>query len=61
VSSRGQKRLAEDVADAVSGVIEVHNRLRVNRPYAEPPSSRGSLPVPPSGLDFQDGPFPPER
>lgn len=62
VASRTQKRLAEDVADTVSGVVEVHNRLRINRSsVAEPPISR-SLPVPTiNGLDFQDGPFPPER
>ena len=37
VASRTQKRLAEDIADAVAGVTEVHNRLRVLRPGAEPP------------------------
>jgi hypothetical protein len=30
--TRAQKRLAEDIADAVVGVVEVHNRLRVQRP-----------------------------
>jgi hypothetical protein len=30
--TRAQKRLAEDIADAVVGVIEVHNRLRMQRP-----------------------------
>ena len=34
--TRTQKRLAEDIADAVSGVIEVHNRLRVQRPMPAP-------------------------
>ncbi len=31
VSSRSDKRLAEDLAEAVSGVGEVHNQLRVNQ------------------------------
>ncbi len=61
VPSRGQKRLAEDVADAVSGVIEVHNRLRIQRSAEPPPISRSVLPVTPSEVEFQDGPFPPER
>jgi osmotically-inducible protein OsmY len=29
VDSRYEKRLAEDIADAVSGVQDIHNRLRV--------------------------------
>jgi hypothetical protein len=37
VATRSQKRLAEDIADAVTGVAEVHNRLRVQRPGSEPP------------------------
>ena len=36
VATRAQKRLAEDIADAVTGVIEVHNRLRLRRPPADP-------------------------
>jgi hypothetical protein len=32
VATRGEKRLAEDIADLVFGVVEVHNRLRVQRP-----------------------------
>lgn len=32
VATRAQKRLAEDVADAAAGVLEVHNRLRVHPP-----------------------------
>jgi hypothetical protein len=32
VATRVQKRLADDIADAVFGVIEVHNHLRVQRP-----------------------------
>jgi hypothetical protein len=31
VSTRAQKHLAEDIVDAASGVLEVHNRLRVQR------------------------------
>lgn len=38
VATRSQKRLAEDIADAVIGVNEVHNRLRVQRPGSEPPT-----------------------
>jgi hypothetical protein len=34
--TRTQKRLAEDIADAVVGVIEVHNSLRVQRPMPAP-------------------------
>jgi osmotically-inducible protein OsmY len=29
VETRYEKRLAEDIADAVSGVQDIHNRLRV--------------------------------
>jgi hypothetical protein len=32
VATRAEKRLAEDIADLVFGVVEVHNRLRVQRP-----------------------------
>lgn len=45
VATRSQKRLAEDIADAVVGVTEVHNRLRVQRPGAEPPPPH----APPTG------------
>ena len=38
VATRSQKRLAEDIADGVSGVAEVHNRLRVQPIGSEPPS-----------------------
>jgi osmotically-inducible protein OsmY len=31
VATRTEKRLAEDIADLVFGVVEVHNRLRVQR------------------------------
>ncbi len=31
VNSRREKRLAEDIADSVRGVSDVHNQLRVNR------------------------------
>ncbi len=30
VATRMEKRLAEDIADAAPGVLEVHNRLRVH-------------------------------
>jgi len=39
VGSRDQKRAAEDCVEAVSGVREVHNRLRVNRQDGPPSSS----------------------
>lgn len=39
VETRSQKRLAEDIADAVFGVVEVHNRLRV-RTTTPPPVER---------------------
>jgi hypothetical protein len=32
VATRAEKRLAEDIADDVFGVAEVHNRLHVHRP-----------------------------
>jgi hypothetical protein len=50
VSTRAQKRLAEDIADFVVGVIEVHNYLRVQRAAGAgaPTSPRGApAPVPP--------------
>jgi hypothetical protein len=34
VDSRQAKRLAEDVAESASGVLEVHNQLRVGRGQA---------------------------
>jgi hypothetical protein len=46
VSTRAQKRLAEDIVDAVFGVAEVHNHLRVRpllvdpRPQAAAPADR---------------------
>jgi hypothetical protein len=40
VATRSQKRLAEDVADGVAGVVDVDNRLRVLRPGSDP--SRGA-------------------
>jgi hypothetical protein len=36
VATRAQKRLAEDIAEAVSGVVEVHNNLRLARSTSEP-------------------------
>jgi hypothetical protein len=35
VSSRAAKRLAEDVAESVIGVVEVHNQLRIRREGGE--------------------------
>jgi osmotically-inducible protein OsmY len=32
VENRAEKRLAEDCADSVPGVVDVHNRLRIRRP-----------------------------
>jgi hypothetical protein len=52
VATRAQKRLAEDVADGVTGVNEVHNRLRVQRAGEVPP--RGS-PMTPSGRSLDEG------
>ncbi len=35
VNSRQQKRMAEDAADTVPGVADVHNELNIRRPQAE--------------------------
>jgi hypothetical protein len=40
VTSRMAKRLAEDVAESVAGVVEVHNQLRIRREPAEVTSAR---------------------
>jgi hypothetical protein len=32
VDNRAEKRLAEDCADSVPGVVDVHNRLRIRQP-----------------------------
>jgi len=45
VATRAQKRLAEDIVEAVFGVIEVHNHLRVQRPWVEPPPAHGAAPA----------------
>jgi osmotically-inducible protein OsmY len=42
VATRGQKRLAEDIADLVFGVVEVHNHLHVQRPGDVPQLPRGA-------------------
>lgn len=42
VATRAQKRLAEDIADAVFGVVEVHNRLRVQRAGEASQPTRGA-------------------
>jgi hypothetical protein len=51
VATRAQKRLAEDVADGVTGVNEVHNRLRVQRAGEGPPRSPPTTPAGGRGLD----------
>jgi hypothetical protein len=40
VENRAEKRLAEDCADSVEGVADVHNRLRI-RPPEQPPRDEG--------------------
>jgi osmotically-inducible protein OsmY len=51
VSSRWQKRLAEDVADSVSGVSEVHNQLRVT---PSQPSAAPGQPGQPGATDWRN-------
>jgi hypothetical protein len=43
VATRGQKRLAEDLAESVAGVIEVHNHLHVQRRVASPRLPRSTV------------------
>jgi BON domain len=50
VATRAQKRLAEDIVDGVLGIVEVHNRLRVQTSGSEPPSPT----TPPSGREDLD-------
>ena len=40
VENRAEKRLAEDCADSVPGVVDVHNNLRIRRPD-EPTADKG--------------------
>ena len=47
VPTRFQKRLAEDLADSVTGVSEVHNQLRVTQLAASTPPA---APAPPPGV-----------
>jgi BON domain len=42
VATRAQKRLAEDIVETIFGVAEVHNHLRVQRPWVEPTPSHGT-------------------
>ena len=42
VENRAEKRLAEDCADSVPGVVDVHNRLRIRQ--AETPAKRNEGP-----------------
>lgn len=44
VDSRAAKRMAEDVAESVQGVREVHNQLRVNQGQASVPGGAQSQP-----------------
>ncbi len=46
VGSRAQKRLAEDIADHVLGVVEVQNHLRVQRPGESTQMPRGAPATP---------------
>jgi hypothetical protein len=51
VATRGQKRLAEDLAESVAGVLEVHNHLHVQRRGDPPrlprsPLASEALPLP---------------
>lgn len=49
VSDRRAKRLAEDIADSVSGVREVHNQLRVSTEQGQAPQPGGTQGWPPGG------------
>jgi hypothetical protein len=54
VATRTEKRLAEDIADAVFGVGEVHNHLHVQRPEERPQRS-GEAPPSPRGTPVANG------
>ncbi|GIV96402.1 MAG: transport-associated protein [Herpetosiphonaceae bacterium] len=41
VDSRENKRRAEDVAESVAGVVDIHNRLRIRQPGQGPQPPRG--------------------
>jgi hypothetical protein len=45
VATRSQKRLAEDIADRVFGVVEVQNHLHVQRPGEAAQMPRGAPPA----------------
>jgi hypothetical protein len=51
IPTRPQKRLAEDLADSVSGVKEVHNQLRLSQ---APDSPSATTPPPPSPQDWRN-------
>lgn len=59
VATRGQKRLAEDLAESVPGVVEVHNHLHVRRRGDPPRLPRSStlapepLPLPENVADHR--------
>jgi osmotically-inducible protein OsmY len=42
VENRAEKRLAEDCADSVQGVIDVHNNLRIRQPDKAAAKNEGS-------------------
>jgi hypothetical protein len=42
VNSREEKRMAEDIAQSVSGVSDVQNNLRINRQTGQTDWSRGN-------------------
>jgi hypothetical protein len=48
VASRAAKRLAEDVAESVSGVVEIHNQLRIRREQGDVERARAESPREPS-------------
>jgi hypothetical protein len=48
IATRPQKRLAEDLADSVSGVNEVHNQLRLTSQPMAPPAASAAPPAPPA-------------
>lgn len=56
IATRPQKRLAEDLADSVSGVNEVHNQLRLTPPATMPePAAPATPPVgPPASQDWRN-------
>ena len=54
IATRPQKRLAEDLADSVSGVNEVHNQLRLSSQPMAPPAASAAPPAPPLSQDWRN-------